>query len=47
MRADKFFALKFGSRTKAAEAIEKGSSRKVDVKALQKQVAQAVYSFFK
>lgn len=30
-----------------AEAIEKGSSRKVDVKALQKHVAQAVYSFFK
>ena len=24
MRADKFFAEKFGSRTKAAEAIEKG-----------------------
>ena len=24
MRADKFFADKFGSRTKAAEAIEKG-----------------------
>ena len=24
MRADKFFAEKFGSRTKAAEAIERG-----------------------
>ncbi|MBO5363816.1 MAG: RNA-binding S4 domain-containing protein, partial [Clostridia bacterium] len=24
MRADKFFAEKFGSRTKAAEALEKG-----------------------
>ena len=24
MRADKFFAEKFGSRTKSAEAIEKG-----------------------
>ncbi|MFR5101301.1 MAG: S4 domain-containing protein, partial [Christensenellaceae bacterium] len=24
MRADKYFAEKFGSRTKAAEAIEKG-----------------------
>ena len=29
-----------------AEAIEKGSTRKVDVKALQQQVAGASYKFF-